>query len=436
MAKLTVAAIERLKPHPIKRIEVSDGDVSGLRLVITPTGARSWVLRYRQDGKAKKLTLGSADRISLKTAREIARKANDQVGAGRDPAAEKRQVRLDASNHSRDFEVIAEEFIRLYARVENKSWKHTARRLGFKAVEKPAAAPTGGAPKKKPEAPELILTPTGRGPVAAWRGKRTDAIRDEDVEKLLKQILDRGAPIMANRVFSALRKFFNWCKERRYVTSSPCAGMRRPRLHEPSRERELSGDELRQVWQAADREGWPFGPFTQLLILTGQRKSEVAGMRWSEINLETKTWTLPSSRVKNARQHSVPLSDAAITIIEALPRTSDEFAFSTNDRTVISGFSHAQARLRYGMEPWTFHDLRRTFTSGLARLGVPPHICEAALNHKSGVISGVAKIYNRYTYQREKRAAMKRWAQEVQAIVEGREPASSVIELADARAVQ
>ena len=199
---------------------------------------------------------------------------------------------------------------------------------------------------------------------------------------------------------------------------------------------------------------WPFGPIGKLLLLTGARRSEIAEASWQEIDLAAKTLTLPGSRTKNGKPHEIPLSDAAVEIIKALPRIEGKAAllFSTTGATPVSGFSRSReviekamvAELRKAavergddpekveaLKPWTLHDLRRSCASGMASLKIAPHVIEAVLNHKNGTIRGVAKVYNRYSYATEKRAALDAWARQLGSIVTSR--LSNVVELAARR---
>jgi integrase len=189
---------------------------------------------------------------------------------------------------------------------------------------------------------------------------------------------------------------------------------------------------------ACDRIGWPYGPLVKLLALTGQRLSEVAKARWSEFDLEAGAWVLPSSRVKNGVEHTVPLSETALSILASLPRTAsqDQLVFTSDGKSPPGGFSRAKRRLDELAplpSPWVFHDLRRTLASGMARLGQPVHVVEAVLNHRSGTIRGVARIYNRHDYAAEKRAALEAWGRHVEKLLAD-QPADNVVELGIARA--
>jgi integrase len=157
------------------------------------------------------------------------------------------------------------------------------------------------------------------GVVAKWGERKLEDIRRAEVIMLLDDIFDRGAPIVANRTLAHVRKVFNWAIGRDLVAANPCAGVKPPG-EEKSRDRVLRDDELKAIWKPAVAMPWPFGPIVLLLILTGQRREEVAGMRWSELDLHKRLWTLPRSRVKNDTEHTVPLSEAAVEIIKAVRR--------------------------------------------------------------------------------------------------------------------
>ena len=195
------------------------------------------------------------------------------------------------------------------------------------------------------------------------------------------------------------------------------------------------------VWNAAEGDGWPFGPLVKLLILHGQRLTEVGEMRWDEVDLENKLWTLPAERVKNGARHGVPLSDAAIGILTSLPRikTTKGFVFTTRRDAAVSGYSRAKDRLDAAitvaaagsapaMEHWTFHDLRRTLASGMARLGIQLPVIEKILNHTSGTFRGVVGVYQRHSFSDEKGKALEAWASFVESIVCSR-PLGNVVKL-------
>jgi hypothetical protein len=278
---LTAKALESLKPT-VRRREVSDGGMPGLYFVIQPSGKRGWAYRYRFNGRPRKWTIGSWPAIDLKTARELARDGVRKVAAGVDPCAEKKAARTTAlAPTGLDIlEAVASRFVA----------QHAKRKL------KPATA----------REVERLLE---REVVAPWRGRRLSQIGRADIHDLLDGIVERGAPITANRTLSWLRRMCGWAIERGLIDVSPCAGVRAPAA-EKGRTRWLSDDELRAVWRAAGALGAPYDAFVRLLILTGARRSEVARMAWREVDLRAKLWTLPAARAKSATECEIPLSDS------------------------------------------------------------------------------------------------------------------------------
>jgi integrase len=261
--------------------------------------------------------------------------------------------------------------------------------------------------------------------VTHWRGRRLSEISKADIHAVLDLMIDRGAAVGANRVFAQLRKMSGWALSRGLIERSPCEGIDKP-SSETKRDRVLDDRELALVWRACDVIGFPFGPMTQLLILTGQRRGEVAGMAYSELDLEGALWTLPAERVKNKRQHKVPLSPQALALLSNMPRiVGYPFVFSTTGETAASGFSNAKEHLDrvlatlnpQPLEPWTMHDIRRSLASGMARLGVQLHVIERCLNHVSGSFAGIVAVYQRHEFSGEMRAALDAWAAHIGEIV-------------------
>jgi integrase len=430
MAKdLTIKALENLKPGPARR-EVPDGHTRGLFYVLQPSGAAAWAYRYRLAGKPRKLTIGPYPNIGLADARKLASDAANAIARGDDPAAQKQAAKVaarEAANETRDLvEKVVETFIERYAKEHTRSWRETERMLN-----------------------KEIVWP--------WKGRRLSKVGKADVHDLLDKIIDRGAPISANRILAALRRMCSWAVERDIIRVSPCDGVKAPSAA-VSRDRVLTDDELRIAWGAFEKTGWPFGPLARLLVLTGARLREVGEMRWSEIDLEGKTWTVPKERAKNGIAHEIPLTAPALTILQGLPRVdggkgAPGYVFTTTGKTPVSGYSKAKDQFDAAIlnllrkaamerggdpaqitppEPWVIHDLRRTAASSMAGIGIAPHVVEAVLNHRSGTIKGVAAVYNRYSYAAEKRAALEAWARALDAIVSGK-PAGNVVELSSAR---
>ena len=398
---LTTKAIENLKP-PSKRSEIPDPALSGLYLVAQPTGAKSWAFRYRSDGRPRKLTLGKWPVMGIADARLAASEALDAVEHGRDPGSEKLAQKKEQSTRA-DQDSIE-------ALVETFAKRHL---LKLK---------TGATVKRELE----------RHAVTAWRGRDVGSISKRDVLDLLDAIVDSGRETSANRLRAYLGKFFNWCIERSILEASPMMGVKAP-AKEKSRDRVLTDDEIRWFWQGCEAARPPWGPMGQLLLLSGQRLGEVSAMTDGEI--EGDVWHLSTDRTKNGRSHDVPLSQAALHVLAGIERIKSKAGHihTTTGDSPVSGFDSARNNIAEHMQSaankergalvhiphWTFHDLRRTAATSMARLGISVVVIEAILNHVSGARAGVAGIYNRHSYAEEKRAAVDAWARFILSTVEG-----------------
>ncbi len=255
-----------------------------------------------------------------------------------------------------------------------------------------------------------------------------------DGKRLLNDIV-RRAPVLANRVATVLMMFGKWAVEEEVVVQNPFAGLSKP-AKEVSRDRVLDDGEIGALMTALKSEDFPLRPLVELLLITGQRRSEIAEMRRSEIDLDGKLWTLPKERAKNGREHTLPLPDDVVDILREVPRIdSSDLLFTANGVNAFTAFDGARNRLHAKMEatlgepvePWRLHDLRRTAASGMASLGIAPHVVEAVLNHKSGTIRGVASVYNRYSYRGEMLAALTAWSNRIREIASGEAAASNVV---------
>ena len=406
MAKaLTTKGIDALKPDPDKRIEIPDPGLSGLYLVVQPTGAKSWAVRYRFAGKPAKLTLGRWPVMTLAAARKAAGAAIEAVEHGNNPAAEKKATKA----------ATLEAHLSERGRIKTLVGQFDKRRLsGLKS----------GA-----QARRLL----DRFVVEPWGDRDVHTITRRDVIELLDKIVDSGRGITANRVKAHLSAFLNWCVARDIIPVSPATGVKPP-VKEASRERVLSDHEVRLFWRACDKLGEPWGPLGKMLLLTGQRLNEVAQMTDAEVlgNL----WHLSSDRTKNARAHDVPLSGAALAVLQAKERIKGGagYVFTTTGYAPVQGFFKAREHIAKAMEElasegrdervtlpyWTFHDLRRTAATGMARLGIQVRVTEAVLNHVSGTAGGIVSVYQRHDFADEKRAALKAWGRFVADLVEGK----------------
>ena len=382
---LTQRGVETAQPKAI-RYGKPDGLVPGLQLIVQPSGAKTYRLLVRIHGKQVNLTIGDASLMTLAEAR-AKRGILAAIANGEDPREAKREAINSASE---TVEVAARRFIERHAMAHNRTWKESQQRLERE-----------------------ILPKWGRRPLAA--------ITQADAVALLDAIVDRGgAGISANRTLAHGRKLFNWCRERGMIATSPFDHVRPP-VPEVKRDRVHTIAELRLILQAADRVGYPLGPFVKLALLLGQRREEVAALKWSEIDAELTMWVLPAARAKNNVAHVIPLPAPARSILAALPRIAgSDFVFTSTGKTSISGYSKAKAALDGAITdlnggepipPWRLHDLRRSMASHMARLGVALPIIEKLLNHVSGSFGGIVGVYQRHSFEAEKRQALELWAQ-------------------------
>ena len=386
---LTARTVETIKAGP-KRREIADELLPGLYLVVQPTGAKSWAVRYRIAGRPRKHTLDAYPAIDLKAARDLASEALRAVAKGRDPGREKLESRVVAPD---TVAAVVRQFVELHCRRHNR-------------------------PRHARETTRLLE----RNVLPRWRARLMRDISRRDVLGLLDRLVEDG-PITANRTFSAVRKLFSWAVSRDIIAASPCAGVKPP-TPERSRDRVLSDDELCAVLQASDKLGAPFGALVKFLILTGQRRDEVAGMRWSELNLDSRLWTIGKERTKNGESHDVPLSLQTVAVLESLFRIAgSDFVLTTTGKSPASDYSKKKrkldALLPANTSAWRLHDIRRTVASGMARLGVNLPIIEKVLNHRSGSFGGIVGVYQRHDFAAEKRLALQAWGAHVEQIVSG-----------------
>jgi integrase len=391
MARLTIRSVEAMKPKAVRQ-EIPDSFLPGLYLIQQPSGAKGWAVRYRHQGIPRKLTLGGYPALGLQDARKLGAKALRAVAEGRDPGREKVQARAAKADSA---DRIVEEFLDRHVRRSNR-------------------------PRTAQETERLLRQHV----LPRWRGRMVHEITRRDVLDVLDRVVDAGAPIAANRVLAAVRKFFNWCVARDIIAASPCAGVKPPTA-ERARDRVLSDDELKRVLQAADKVGGTFGPLVKLLALTGQRRDEVAQMRWDEVDIDKRLWALAPARVKNNQSHQVPLSAAALAVLEQLPRVAGSpFVLTNGGASPASGYSKGKRRLDAllpaDMPPWRLHDLRRSAASGMARLGVNLPVIEKVLNHASGSFAGIVGVYQKHSFANKKRAALEAWGRHVDSLISGK----------------
>jgi integrase len=395
---MTAAMVEKIKPTE-RRIEQPDSMVKGLMLIVQPTGAKSWQVRYRAGGLRRRMGLGSYPAVSLANARKSANAALLEVLQGNDPVGE-REAKKTVQLSDRD---------KVGALIEQFAKRHLS------------TLKSGETAKRE----------LNRHVVSVWGERDINDITKRDVIDLLDRIADSGRVVSANRVRAYLNKFLSWCVERDILDQSPAMGVK-PVAKEKSRDRVLSDEEIRWLWEACQREGHPWGHLGKLLLLTGQRVGEVVGMTDREVGGDL--WHLAGERTKNGRAHNVPLSQATRMALDDVERIKGDagLIMTTNGKTPLSGFHKGRNRLADRMievaseemgqaveiPHWTFHDLRRTAATGMARLGIPVRVTEAVLNHVSGSGGGIVAVYQRHDYAEEKRAALEAWARFVSDLVE------------------
>jgi integrase len=403
---ITLRTIQLVTPDPHRDIYVWDPRLKGFGLRITPRGAQSFVFQYRVDGgPARRKTIGPVGSPwTPATARKEAERLLVQVYQGIDPVEAKREAKR--KKETLNFRAYSERFVELYLK---PNWRGTWGSANCTINN--------------------VFIPR-------WGNRPVHEITRADIVKVLDEYSDR--PARRKEIHSLLRKLFNWATDRQDIEVSPLAGMKAPKAV-PSRRRVLSDEEIVALWRATENSGWPWGPFVRMLILTMQRRQEVAEMDWSEIDLNARRWTLPADRAKNDQEHVIPLTSLALAELQLLGPKRKGLVFTTTGTTPVSGFFKGRIALHEDMiaylkerqveeggDPrevdvpnWRLHDIRRTGATHLQSLRVPVEVTESVLNHISGTRAGVAGIYNRYKYDDEKRTALDAWDAKLQALLSG-----------------
>jgi integrase len=383
--RLTKSAIDAL-PTPAKETVHWDQALPGFGLKITPKGRKVFIVLYRAGGGGsplRKYTIGPYGRITLHNARIEAQKVLAARLEGRDPATEKLEGRRRLTADT------VAEVVALYGKL-HLSQRRSGREL---------------------------MRVLQRDFVSGLGARSVHAISKRDIVDVVNAVVDRGSPVAANKTLKVVRSFFGWCVGRAILERSPCDGVRAP-TSERARDRVLTDVELVKIIRAARQLGGPYGAIVEILALTGQRRSEVAQMSWHELDVERRVWRLPALRTKNDKAHIVQLTDPAVAVIAAQPRVG-RFVFSRNRVTPVGDFSNQKHELDAlcGVSTWRLHDLRRTMVSGMARLGVAPHVADKILNHVGGTISGVAAVYQRHEFLNERRDALRLWGAHLEGLL-------------------
>jgi integrase len=401
--KLTDRFIRTRKPPSTGRLIITDTVVRGLSLRINPAstknpeGLRYWLFRYRPRGQGQRsCVLGPYPALGLADARCRAGDIGNAATKGIDLlAAEKRQTeeRRKAEARARTVGDVAADYLahvkalKSYRDIKSRLQNHIFPALGHRLI---------------------------------------GDIRQADIVELLDKVQHhRGLRHMTNRVRETLISIFAYAIERQLIETNPAATTKRRKVEKP-RERVLSHDELRALWQALDRIPEPGRSFVRTLMLTGCRREEARAMQWAELDVEGRLWSLPSQRTKAARAHEIPLGELAVDIIASQPRRG-AFVFTIDGKRPMT-VHQIKARLdrESGIRDWRLHDLRRTLRSGLAELGVRYEIAERVIGH---AMPQLERTYNVFAYREEKRMALERWAGHLLVVVADGRAASNVVEL-------
>jgi len=367
-AHLTDINVRTIKPTG-KQFTVWDASLKGFGLRVSQAGSKSWVVMTGRDRRLT--TLSRYPTVSLKQARTDAKR-----------------LLIDPPKGSQTFGEMLTLFLSASALKNKESTTE-----GYKWLLKRHFSPT------------LDKKPLG-------------GIQASEISDIIRAL--KSTPTTAVHALVAFKVFFNWAVREGHAVATPVATMQLPATIS-SRERILSDTELKAVWKAAEAIAYPFGTIVLLLIITGQRRGEIAALQKEWITEDAVT--LPKQITKNGREHTLPLGTLASSLLQPILEQSQALLFPARGQSSkpFNGWSKSKAKLDRisGVKDYTLHDLRRTFSSGLAALGTPLHVTERLLNHVSGAVSGVAAIYNRYTYMAEMRQAMHAWEAKLESLVRG-----------------
>ena len=377
--------IDTVKAPEKGQTDYFDERTTGLGLRISSAGRKSWFVMYRHAGRLRRYTIGTYPSLGLADAKERAKELLNDAAKGNDPAADK-QISREAPT----FGEIAGQYIELYAKPNKRSWKEDQRILDYDLLPK-------------------------------WKNVKAHEIKRRDVIVLLDKMVLR-APIQANRTLALIRKLFNWAISRDLVEANPCSAVKMP-AKENQKDRVLTEDEIQIFWR--EIEGSSMSELTrlclQLQLVTAQRKGEIVITEWVDMDLNTGWWTIPAKKAKNKLSHRVPLSPLAMQLLERVKALSGSSKWlfpstQTENAMLNTSIDHALRRnqSRFGIPTFTPHDLRRTAASHMTGLGISRLTVSKILNH---VESGITAVYDRHSYDQEKRDALNLWAEKIASII-------------------
>jgi integrase len=364
----------------------------------------AWIIQYRtHSGIQRRMTFARGN-LPAHKARKLAIEQLARTKVGDDPQGDKATKR---AKRSRVFKAVAEDFIKHGEKfgIKSRPWRReTARQYRYILFEY----------------------------YKQLHGMEIDAITRGDIARLNNRILHERGRRSASIARSRIWTLYHWALGQGLVDNNPVIGTTKIEYTE-KRERVLSNDELRRIWLACGPENSPhggrFGHIIRMLILTGARRSEITGMTWGEVDLDSGIWTLPAERSKNNRKHELPLPPTALGILQELSEQKrwngknwavDGYVFSAHGRRLNIDRKKAELMKACGVKNWWIHDIRRSVATGMGGIGIQPHVIECVLNHVSGFRGGVGGVYNKATYDPEVVQALARWNEHILALVEGR----------------
>lgn len=409
-AKLAQRITSRLLASKIKEatsdgvpLSLSDSELRGLSARISPTGRVTWVASKsigRGRGSTQRVVIGHYPGMSLNDARIEAGQTIARLARGEDVLSEAKAIKRAKVEQRQcpTFGEAVEDYLKDRWRSSTTRYEVDLRHFFERQL-----------------IPELGAS------------TRVNTITRADIRRLLKKRKDAGQRSRARYLMASLRPFFNWCRHEEFISVSPCVDVEAP--PPAKRQHKLNEQEIRALWSASQDLGI-IGCYWRLLLLLMQRRCEIAGLRWREINLEHGEWIIPSTRTKNKREHLIPLPTQVVAELTALERRTGEndFVFGRYPSVPFSGFSKAKRELDAAMlsklkdidadavlRDWRIHDLRRTgasLMSGVKVHGrkVPPHTIEAILNHSPGTLESIYQVWDLHRYADEKREALQAWA--------------------------
>ena len=389
--RFTDMQIKKLEPRET-RYEINEG--MGFIVRVTPNGTKTFVYVYQFQGKNRRLTLGAYPELKLTDARAKHAEARQLFMKGIDPAAIDQQVKEEA-RIAPTVAFLVTEYVERWAKPNKRTWPEDVRMLNKDIVPR-------------------------------WGNSKAKDITRQDIVHMLDDLQDRGATITANRTLACVRKMFNWAVERGMIDVSPCTAVRAP-VPENQRERVLTQDEIRTFWKGIDKAGMTEGSrlILKLQFLTAARKGEVVAAAWESFDLSNGWWTLPIEDSKNKKSHRVPLSNEALIVLQQIKALSGDspwlFPSKINGKHVTpTSIDHAVRKNLdvFGIGQFIPYDLRRTAASHMTGMGIPRLVVSKILNH---VETGITAVYDRHSYDTEKRQALDAWGKRLLEIVSGQQ---------------